>query len=85
MTGQATNRAQIISTEGGKILTAPELQVHPCEGFNIHQTEEGLIDPSIVGWEEKLENALWQTVIKNSPDPKRTAEILNKPDPPQRS
>lgn len=68
----------------GKVISSVG-QVHPCTEIQIDQTAEGLIDPTIKGWEDKLEKATWLTVIKNSPNLEKTAALLPKPDSAERS
>jgi hypothetical protein len=84
MLGVAVNRRKLITTAGGKVTTGTELQTDPSEENGFDTTDEGLIDPTINGWEKKLENAVWQKMIQNSPDPAATKKRIAKPDPPQR-
>jgi hypothetical protein len=70
---------EALNVEKTRFSNIPGGQIHPCVGESIHQTEEGLIDPTIKGWEKKLEKARWLAFIKDLP-PEEVAKYFPKPE-----
>jgi len=66
MLGKAVNRREPVSVSEGKLVTTPESQADPFADLNIPPAVAQTIDPTIKGWESKLDKAVEQAFKNNA-------------------